>query len=112
MLRESPTHMIEAIPSGAVPIPDDDFVRWARDNLFDSLDVGDQAVTGAMSLVTVTQADMETYSEEFGAEVSDVSDGSMAIVTDSLGFVYGYQSTDPRFEDKLKVLADTVDSRL
>lgn len=111
-LSKTATHMIEAIPSGAVPVLSDDFVRWARDNLFDSLDVGDQAVTGTMNLVEVTQQDLDVYFRETGVAVTSVDIGTMAIVTDSLGFVYGYQSTDRDFADKVMVLADGVDSRL
>lgn len=103
------THMIDAIPSGSIPLTNDSFVRWARDSLMPSLDVGEVETTGNLVIVEVTEHDMMVYEKDRPEIVSSVGFGPLAIVTDALGFVYGFQSRDKDFEHKVAFMADACE---
>lgn len=105
------THMIDAIPSGSTPITNDSFVRWARDSLMPSIDVGDVETTGNLVIVEVTEHDMLVYEKDHPEIVADVGFGPLAIVTDSQGFVYGFQSRDKDFEHKVAFMADACEAQ-
>lgn len=99
------THMIDAIPSGSTPILNDSFVRWAREALMPSIDVGDAETTGNLVIVEITEHDMMVYEKDHPEIVSSVGFGDLAIVTDNLGFVYGFQPRDRDFEHKVAFMA-------